>query len=59
MTPPSPIGAPGVLAVDLAALADNWRILARRAAPGECAAVIKADGYGLGIEIVAPALYAA
>ena len=59
MTPPSPIGAPGVLAIDLAALADNWRILARRAAPGACAAVIKADGYGLGIEIVAPALYAA
>jgi alanine racemase len=52
-------GAPGALAIDLAALADNWRRLARRAAPAECAAVIKADGYGLGLEIVAPALYRA
>ncbi len=52
-------GAPGVLTIDLAALADNWRLLARRAAPGACAAVIKADGYGLGIEIVAQALYSA
>ncbi|MGO4869988.1 MAG: alanine racemase [Roseiarcus sp.] len=52
-------GAPGVLTIDLGALADNWRLLARRAAPGKCAAVIKADGYGLGIEIVAQALYSA
>jgi len=59
MTAPSPIGAPGVLTIDLAALADNWRLLARRAAPAACAAVIKADGYGLGIEIVAQALYRA
>lgn len=59
MTSPSPIGAPGVLTIDLAALADNWRLLAQRAAPGECAAVIKADAYGLGIEMAAPALYAA
>ncbi len=51
--------APGVLTIDLAALADNWRLLARRAAPAGCAAVIKANGYGLGIEIVAQALYAA
>ncbi len=30
----SPIsGAPGVLTIDLGALADNWRLLARRAAP--------------------------
>ena len=56
----SPIfGAPGALAIDLGALADNWRRLARRAAPAECGAVIKADGYGLGLEIVAPALYRA
>ncbi len=59
MSASSPSGAPGVLAIDLAALADNWRALARRAAPGRCAAVIKANGYGLGIELVAPALYAA
>jgi alanine racemase len=52
-------GAPGVLSIDLVALAENWRILARRAAPGQCAAVIKADAYGLGIDAAAPALYAA
>ena len=59
MTSPSVAGAPGVLTIDLAALGENWRILARRAAPGQCAAVIKANAYGLGIEVVAPALYAA
>jgi alanine racemase len=52
-------GAPGVLTIDLAALAENWRRLARRAAPGQCAGVIKANAYGLGVEIAAPALYAA
>jgi alanine racemase len=52
-------GAPGVLTIDVAALADNWRLLARRAAPGDCAAVVKANGYGLGIETIAPPLYAA
>ena len=51
MIAPSPAGAPGVLTIDLAALAENWRRLARRAAPAECGAVIKADGYGLGLEI--------
>ncbi|HYA72413.1 MAG TPA: alanine racemase [Roseiarcus sp.] len=59
MSAAPPAGAPGVLTIDLAALADNWRLLARRAAPAQCAAVIKADGYGLGIEIVAQTLYAA
>ncbi len=52
-------GAPGVLTINVAALADNWRLLARRAAPGDCAAVVKANGYGLGVEVVAPPLYAA
>jgi alanine racemase len=56
-SPPS--GAPGVLTIDVAALADNWRLLARRAAPGDCAAVVKANGYGLGIGTIAPPLYAA
>ena len=59
MIAPSPAGAPGVLTIDLAALAENWHRLARRAAPAECAAVIKADGYGLGLAIVAPTLYRA
>jgi alanine racemase len=51
--------AAGVLTIDLSALAWNWRELARRAAPGRCAAVIKADAYGVGIETAAPALHAA
>ncbi len=54
-----PVAAPAILTIDVAALADNWRLLARRAAPGECAAVVKANGYGLGIGTIAPPLYAA
>jgi alanine racemase len=45
--------------IDLSALADNYRVLAKRAAPAECAAVVKADGYGLGAAQVAKALAAA
>jgi alanine racemase len=49
--------AGGILTIDLAALTENWRALARRvAAPGRCAGVIKADGYGCGVEQVADAL---
>jgi alanine racemase len=48
--------AGGVLAVDLAALEANWRALLRRATPSECAAVVKADGYGCGLEQVATRL---
>lgn len=40
--------AAGVLIVDLDALADNWRALARRVGPAACGAVVKADAYGLG-----------
>jgi alanine racemase len=45
-----------VLTIDLGALADNWRILRDRAGVAECAAVVKADAYGLGIEPAAAAL---
>src|SRR5580693_310579 len=55
----SPVAAPGRLRIDLAALADNWRDLARRAAPGRCAAVVKANAYGTGVSEAAPALWAA
>ncbi len=48
--------AGGILTIDLTAIASNWRALGRRAMPAECAAVIKADGYGCGIEQVAVAL---
>src|SRR5690349_19852819 len=48
--------ASGILTIDLAALVANWRELARRAAPAQCAAVVKADGYGCGLEPVTAAL---
>jgi alanine racemase len=44
------------LTVDLAAVRANWTQFARRAAPGEAAAVIKADGYGLGADRISRAL---
>ncbi len=55
----APASAPGRLTIDLGALADNWRDLARRAAPGRCAAVVKANAYGTGVSEAAPALWAA
>jgi alanine racemase len=48
--------AGGTLTIDLNAIEANWKALARRAMPAECAAVIKADGYGCGIEAVATML---
>jgi alanine racemase len=48
--------AGGILTIDLAAIAANWRALAKRAAPAACAAVVKADGYGCGLTEVAQAL---
>jgi alanine racemase len=48
--------AGGILTIDLTAIEANWKSLARRAMPSECAAVIKADGYGCGIEPVATML---
>jgi alanine racemase len=56
---PSISQSSGVLTIDLAAFAENWRALARRAAPARCGAVVKADAYGLDIEAAAPALHAA
>ena len=47
------------LTIDLGALAANWKELARLAVPAECAAVVKADAYGLGIGQAVPALAAA
>jgi alanine racemase len=51
--------AGAVLEIDLAAIVANWRLLAARAAPAVCAAVVKANGYGLGAARVAQALSAA
>src|SRR5438445_13488935 len=54
--------AGAILTVDLGAIAANWRGLrdAGRAAgrPVDCAAVLKADGYGPGAAIVGPRLAA-
>ena len=55
----APVNAPGRLTIDLGALAENWRELARRVAPAECAAVIKANAYGTGVREAAPALWEA
>jgi len=46
----------GILAIDLAAIEANYRMLSKTAVPAECAAVVKADGYGLGLEPVAARL---
>jgi alanine racemase len=42
----------GTLTVDLAAIEANWRTLAHELGTVECAAVVKADAYGLGLESV-------
>lgn len=55
---PEPVET-GLLTIDLAALADNWRLLAARCGAAECGAVIKADGYGTGLETTMRTLWAA
>ena len=47
---------PGLLTVDLDALARNYRRLRDLASPAICAAVVKADAYGLGVAPVAARL---
>jgi alanine racemase len=51
--------ASGVLTIDLAALAANYRALQARLSPARAAGVVKADAYGLGAARVVPALYEA
>ena len=53
-----PPDARAVLTIDLAALRANWGALNRESGGAECAGVIKADAYGLGIEEIARALVA-
>ncbi len=55
-TGPPEAEAGAVLTIDLGALVANWRLLQARAGGAECAAVAKADGYGLGILPVVRAL---
>jgi len=49
----------GVLTVNLDAIVANWKKLEKTAVPAECAAVVKANAYGLGAEQVARALASA
>ncbi|GLK67593.1 alanine racemase [Hansschlegelia plantiphila] len=48
--------AGGRLTIDLGALQDNWRVLSAISPSSECAAVVKADAYGVGLAEAAQAL---
>lgn len=48
---------PGYLTIDLGALARNWRAANTASGSATAAAVVKADGYGLGVKPVVEALY--
>ncbi len=51
--------APLRVTVDLGALADNWRDIAKRSGKARASAVVKADAYGMGIEDCGSTLYQA
>ena len=51
--------AGGRLTIDLDALADNWRKLAAMCPGANCGAVVKADGYGIGLNLAVETLTAA
>ena len=53
---PIPLSARAVLNVDLGALRANWARLNEASGRAECAGVIKADAYGLGLAPIARAL---
>lgn len=59
MTTRSTHGAGALLTIDLEALCNNWRLLRSKVGLADCAAVVKADAYGLGALRVGPALAAA
>ncbi len=48
--------AGGILSIDLAALASNYRELKKRAGKAQCAAVVKGDAYGIGLKPAAQSL---
>ncbi|MFO0998610.1 MAG: alanine racemase [Alphaproteobacteria bacterium] len=52
-------GSGAILTIDVGAVVANYRTLQARLGPVPCAAVVKADAYGLGLAEVAPALAAA
>jgi alanine racemase len=51
-----PLEAGGILTIDLDAIRANYRLLAARVVPSECAAVVKGDAYGCGIDQVTATL---
>jgi alanine racemase len=53
---PAALETGGILTIDLAAIVKNWKAMANRVVPADCAAVVKADAYGCGIDRVAAAL---
>src|SRR5215471_11893949 len=60
-SPPTEAVAPaaetgGTLTIDIAAIVANWQALARQLLTVECAAVVKANAYGMGLKPVATAL---
>ena len=55
-TGPAEAHAGAVLTIDLEAVKANYRRLRQELRPVTCAAVVKADAYGLGVERVGPAL---
>lgn len=55
----SMISSAGILTIDLGAIQSNWRYVTSTLKNAECAAVVKADAYGVGVSEVAPALYSA
>src|SRR5258706_2694163 len=58
--PSDPVSRAGaILEIDLDGIVANWRLLAEKAARAACAAVVKANGYGLGAAPAARALAAA
>ncbi|HUR43064.1 MAG TPA: alanine racemase [Aestuariivirga sp.] len=59
MIPISENLAGAVLTIDLKALQDNWRILAKRVGRAECGAAVKGNAYGLGMAPAARALWQA
>ena len=51
-TASDPTQAGGILTIDLAAIEANWKLLAGMTVPVECAAVVKANAYGCGLDPV-------
>ena len=57
LTPIAAMESQAELIIDLVALTHNWRRLAARIAPATCAAVLKADAYGVGAAQASNALF--